>query len=69
MSSERCAVAQFWSGTLPLEIEIGRYSYVKLEEQICKVCEGGVVEDEFHFILHCEAYETERNNFFQQLNI
>ena len=27
------------------------------------------MEDKFNFILHCKAYETERNNFFQQLEI
>ena len=49
MPSERSALAQFWSGILPLDIQIHRYANVKLEDnKTCKVCKGGVVEDEFH---------------------
>ncbi len=35
---------------MPLEIETGRWQNKPAEERICKVCESGEVENEFHFI-------------------
>ena len=33
------------------------------------MCNGnGCVEDEFHFIMTCKAYQAERNDFFTKLN-
>ena len=69
LSYERSVLAQFHTGTLPLQIELGRYAQIKLEERVCKVCTSGLVEDEFHFIFHCDAYQDERNTLFQNCNL
>ena len=48
-----------------LEIETGRYKKKVIDQRLCKVCnENGYVEVEFHFLITCKAYQTERNDFF-----
>ena len=69
--SNRSLFAQFRSGILPLALETGRYKNVKdeqsgkyrktnVEERTCSICNSGCVEDECHFLLHCQTYNNER---------
>ena len=52
-----------------LEIETGRYQKKVIDQRLCKVCnQNGMVEDEFHFLLTCKAYQAERNEFFTEIN-
>ena len=44
----------------PLEIEKGRHLNIPRDERTCKVCTDGVIEDEEHFLLKCEVYQTLR---------
>ena len=46
----RSYLAQFRSGILPLEIEIGRWQNKNVEDRICKLCDDYEVEDECHLI-------------------
>ena len=55
-------VARFLCGILPLEIETGRYTRVKRELRFCKICEGGVLEDETHFLLECPKLTRVRHD-------
>ena len=41
-------------GMLNLEIVLGRYEGIPLEERVCKLCDSGLVEDEMHFVLVCD---------------
>ena len=43
-----------------LSIEKGRHSHPKIPEEnrLCKVC--GVIENEKHFLLHCDMYHEQR---------
>ena len=52
-----------------LMIEIGRYNKTRLQrdERICKNCDTGKVEDEFHFLLECPNYIHERHAFFNNI--
>jgi len=53
-----------------LKIETGRYTKpikTPLAERKCTLCQSGEVEDEFHFILKCNLYETERKLLFDSL--
>ena len=51
-----------------LEIEAGRYKKKEIDQRLCKICNGnGCVEDEFHFLMTCKAYQAERNDFFTKL--
>ena len=53
-------MARFLCGILPLQVETGRFSNVKKELRLCKVCFGDAVEDELHFFLHCPKLEDAR---------
>ena len=50
-----------------LQIETGRYKKKAIDQRLCKVCNANAcAEDEFHFLMTCKAYQTERNEFFLQ---
>ncbi len=59
----RSTFAKFRCGILPLNIEVGRYRGVKVENRICPLCKNGV-ESEIHFLLECNAYN--RGNFLRE---
>ncbi len=40
-----------------LLIEYGRYQKIPREEGICKHCDSGSVENEFHFAFECQKYD------------
>ena len=63
---QRSLFAQFRSGILPLEIEIGRYRNIPLELRVCKMCHLGVVEDEIHFLCECPRYSEYRETLFHK---
>ena len=67
--AQRSLYAQFRCGILPLSIETGRYTNTSVEERVCTICSNGDVEDEFHFVLVCEAYREDRNLLFAKLNV
>jgi len=52
-----------------LMIEKGRYFSPKLpvENRICKLCNLGKVEDEYHFIMECTLYTEYRDRCFDSL--
>ena len=64
--SHRRILAKCRSGSLPLQIENGRYAKPKmpLNDRICKLCKDNVVEDEIHFRLCCEFYSDLRKPLF-----
>jgi hypothetical protein len=41
-----------------LQIERGRYENIPREERICKLCDSGEVENEFHFAITCQIKIT-----------
>ena len=47
---KRSLVAQLRSGILPLQVEVGRWQGIPIEERICPVCNLNQVEDECHFL-------------------
>ena len=50
-----------------LEIERGRYIGLQTEDRICKLCRNNI-EDEVHFLLECQALQTERQEVIDYLN-
>ena len=60
--SHRRILAKFRSGSLPLQIETGRYKKPKvpLNNRICNLCTDNVIEDEIHFLLCCDFYSDIR---------
>ena len=57
----RSYLAQFRAGILPLEVELGRFRGLRVEERICPMCTSGQVEDEIHFLFVCQCYFGLRN--------
>ena len=45
-----------------LLIEYGRYQQIPQEERMCKNCDSGSVENEFHFAFECQKYQNLREN-------
>ena len=43
-------------------IEVGRYNKTPRNERFCKKCNTDEIEDEMHFLLLCNHFETDRNN-------
>ncbi len=60
-------LAQYPYGILRLEIETGWWQNKPVKERICKVCESGEVENEFHFIFSCTLYNNIRTTFLQNI--
>ena len=51
---------KFRLGILPLHIETGRYTNTPIDQRICKICDFGEIENEYHFIMTCPEYESAR---------
>ena len=62
---ERSLLAQLRYGILQIQLETGRYCNEKREDRLCKICNGGVVEDQDHFVWHCPVYNEIRDKFVQ----
>ena len=39
-----------------------------MEERLCNICNGNVIESEIHFLFYCPSYNIERNLFYEILN-
>ena len=63
-SKYRIALSKFRTSCHSLEVERGRYTnpITPLERRLCFVCRE--IEDEIHFIMHCQLFETERLDLF-----
>ena len=63
---QRWAVASLHAGCLPLAVEISRYRTPKvpLGERVCKLCNNGKVETEFHFVVKCSKLQNLQNELF-----
>ena len=60
----RSYMAQFRLGILPLNVEVGRYRSVPLEDRKCEFCLNDI-EDETHFLMECNLYRSERKKLFE----
>ena len=51
-------------------IELGRYQTVNIprEKRICPLCKLNQVENESHFLIQCNKYTLQRQNFYNQIN-
>ena len=65
---KRCVLSKLCCGTLPLNIETGRYNNVKLCDRKCTLCQENSIEDEIHFLVDCRFYNDLRCNLFQEAN-
>jgi len=67
----RRAVAKLRAGNHNLRIETGRHSTPKLPEhlRICQYCSSSEVENEVHFILSCNKYDTIRKSLVGKISL
>ena len=49
----------------PLAVETGRYSNTPRAQRLCPLCKSDI-EDEYHFLLICPAYDSVRTKFIKQ---
>jgi len=63
----RSLITSIRAGTLPIELERGRWRGVKRENRICKQCSLGEVEDLHHFLLKCPCYSEEHKDLHPKL--
>lgn len=61
---QRRVLASARAGTLPLEIERGRWRGIPAERRICKQCEMQQIETVEHFMLECPYNQQERVELF-----
>ena len=70
---QRKFLAKLRLGCLEIRIETGRYTRPRLPEEsrICLACPEprNQIENEFHFIFECEAYQNERRSWLEKLTI
>ena len=61
---QRSYLSQLRIGILQINIEIGRYRSIPLEERLCRLCNMNEIEDEIHFLFRCPTYNVQRNIWF-----
>ena len=62
-------LARFRTASHNLEVEMGRHNNVSFEDRLCKLCGRSnifTVEDEFHVVFHCEAYNDIRHVYIDK---
>ena len=64
---QRSVIAKLRHGTLPLEVELGRYRSIPKENRLCKYCNITCIETPEHFILECDRYKPERTIFMNEI--
>ena len=43
------------------------YDQTPHNDRFCPVCDSGMIEDEFHFLLRCPKYSIPREKFYNQI--
>ena len=64
----RSLLAKTRIGTLPINIETGRYRQEPVEERTCPHCKEEI-EDEVHFLISCPLYNGERKKLENEFMI
>ena len=65
---QRSIVSKLKLGILPLQIEVGRWKDVALEDRYCRVCGDDVLENEYHFLMYCEGLAKSRTDFYLEMH-
>jgi hypothetical protein len=62
----RAALARFRAGVPLINVELGRYRNLPLDQRRCVVC--NTIEDEYHVLLACPVYESIRQGLLQSIH-
>ena len=63
---KRAILARLRTGSLGLQVELGRYSNQSLKDRLCQYCDN-CVEDELHFLFNCHHYKLERDKLNEEI--
>ena len=66
--AKRSLVSQLRLGIFPLEIEVGRFWGIDLENRICKMCNINI-ENECHYLFECPCYQDYRETLLNHHGI
>ncbi len=64
---ERSLLSQLRYGILQIQLETGRYKGDDRVNRICRIGNGGVIEDQYHFVFECPAYSIRRGMFIERV--
>ena len=56
---DRSLLSKLRFGILSLQVDIGRWQYIKFEDRVCQICYTGV-EDESHLVFYCSGYNKRK---------
>ena len=65
----RKVLSKFRCSDHKLLIEVGRHKGLQVEQRLCKICHLNLVEDEFHFLTICPAYDNLRAGLLSAANV
>ena len=68
------SLIKFRTGNHRLPVEVGRWEGIPYTERKCTLCEKNDIGDEFHYLLICPTFDTERKTlikpyYFRRPNI
>jgi hypothetical protein len=69
--NKRCAFTRLRISSHDLMIEKGRYKKPKkleVKDRICTHCNDAQIEDEMHFMMHCNLYHEKRKLMIDSVN-
>ncbi len=61
---EKSLLSQLRYGILPLRVETGRFIGEKRNDRTCTLCNTFNIEDQMHFLFHCNFYNSQRQELF-----
>ena len=50
-----------------INVELGRYHNISLQNRICNYCNSNAVKDEIHLPLDCELYKDIRHDMIKEM--
>ena len=68
--NQRCWLTRLRISAHNLNIERGRYTQpiTPIQNRICQFCDKSCVDDEVHFLLHCETFDIKRQCLFGKMS-
>ncbi len=65
---QKSLIVRLKIGILPLGLEVGHFTDKPIEYRTCCICQDNLLEDEYHFLLYCDALTDIRSSFFEEYN-
>lgn len=67
--TERSIISKLKLSAHTLAIEKGRYKNIERTNRVCLSCDGGHIEDEYHFFSVCPRYSSLRNEYYNKIKL